>query len=170
MNNRLRHLSAALVLTLALALSGCTFPTAYHAAAPAPCMKPVGPISNAAITVIIADNFSYNAQNPSMAKEEDIPYILNRLNADGQADGNTFSQANGVQPNFYLTYTTNNDGNNHFSGTLLFSGWGDPFIANFGSGQYTYANSADMLNNLTDQAYAYIHLGWHDSRPSCPQN
>ncbi|HYB60967.1 MAG TPA: hypothetical protein VEH50_05760, partial [Methylomirabilota bacterium] len=117
MNNRLRHLSAALVLTLALALSGCTFPTAYHAAAPAPCMKPVGPISNSAITVIIADNFSYNAQNPSMAKEEDIPFILARLNADGQADGNTFSQANGVQPNFYLTYTTNNDGNNHFSGT-----------------------------------------------------
>ncbi len=170
MNNRLRHLSAALVLTLALALSGCTFPTAYHAQAPSPCTRPVSPISNTTLTVFITVNFSYNPEDLNAARELDAADILNRLNADGKANGDSFTLANGVQPNFYLTYTLNNDGSNHFSGSLQFSGWGQGFIANLGSGQYTYADYGSVYDNLTDQAFSYIQNGWHDSRPACPQN
>lgn len=168
MNIVLRHLSAALVLTLALVLSGCTFPAAYHAAAPAPCSVPVAPIRNHALAVTITVNFTYNAVNAGSYIGPIQQDILARLNADGGADGNTFVLANGVEPNFIMNYTVNDIGSNQYTGGLVFNGWGE-YIGTFGSGAYPFNDDA-LFYNLTDQAYAFIHGGWHDSRPTCPQS
>lgn len=172
MKNSLRHLSAALVLVPSLILSGCAMGTyqAHSPARPAPCTTPVSPIRSTALAIVVNTNLTYNAQDPVATRENAPALIIARLNADGQSDGNTFSLANGTQENFTMTFTVNNDGQDHFTGSVYLAGWGQGFIANLGSGQYPFNNGPDAIDALADQAYSYIHLGWHDSRPTCPQN
>ncbi len=69
-------------------------------------------------------------------------------------------------PDFYLNYTIKNDGQDHFTGSLNFSGWGQGFIHNF-STEYAYTDTGLMTRDLTRQAYGFIQGGWHDSRPEC---
>lgn len=137
----------------------------------APCSTPVQPIRYHALTMLYRINFTYTPKDPTGAHEL-TPTLLNaRFNSAGQGDGNTFSEANGVEPNFYFTVTlSDTDGNNHFTAYAEFSGWGQGHITNLSSGQYPFTNPIDAINAVVDQAYSYIHGGWHDSRPSCPQS
>jgi hypothetical protein len=137
----------------------------------APCTTPVQPIRYQALKMLYRISFTYTPKDLSAAHELTPSLLNSRFNADGQADGDSFSEANGVQPNFYFTVTlSDSDGNNHFTAYAEFSGWGQGHINNFSSGQYPFTNPVDAINAVVDQAYAYIHGGWHDSRPTCPQN
>jgi hypothetical protein len=152
-------------------LSGCAMNsyTARRPAPPAPCSTPVSPIRYNSMAIVATSNLTYTAKDESAARSSVPDMAVDRLNADGRADGNTFSVANGTAVNFYLAYTVNNDGNNRFSGSVRMSGWGQGYIATLSNGQYAYSNAPDMIRALTDSAYGYIHNGWHDSRPQCPQ-
>jgi hypothetical protein len=114
-------------------------------------------------------NYTYTPKDASQARpwhQEDVVSYLNEL---GKGDGNAFSQQNGQPVNFYMVYTINNDGQDHFTGSLAFSGWGQGYISTF-STQNAYSDTGEMTRNLTAQAYTFIHGGWHDLRPNCPQN
>ncbi|HYA97045.1 MAG TPA: hypothetical protein VEH49_03045 [Methylomirabilota bacterium] len=141
----------------------------HRAAAPAPCSTPVAPIRNNNLIVVINYNYSYNAKDPTAGRGWHKGDIIAHLNDLGRSDGNSFAESNGQAVNFYFNYTLNNDGQEHFTGSIELSGWGQGHIATLYSGQYPYASSAQLTSDLTDKAYAYIHGGWHDSRPNCPQ-
>jgi len=170
--NSLRHLSAALVLVPSLILSGCAMATyqAHSPARPAPCTAAVAPIRYQALKLVVTSNLTYTAQDPTTVRQNLPDLVIARLNSDGQADGNSFTIANGVQENFTMNFVVNNDGNDRFTGSVTLDGWGQGFIATLGSGQYPFSNGPDAIDALADQAYSYIHLGWHDSRATCPQN
>jgi hypothetical protein len=136
--------------------------------APAPCTPVVAPIRNSRLTVVINYNYAYNAKDPAAGRTWHKSDILDYLNQLGRADGNTFAEPNGESVNFYLNYTLNNDGQEHFTGSVSLSGWGQGNITNQYSGQYPYASTAKLTSDLTDKVYAFIRGGWHDSRPNCP--
>jgi len=158
---------------LVLLFTGCIAPTTYsrrQAPPPAPCLKPVGPIRNVALISLINVNYTYTPKDAEGGRTWHRDDVLSELNSLGVSDGNTFAEPNGQQPNFYFTYSITNDGQDHFTGSLQFSGWGEGNIHNFSKYQYPYASSAVLVKDLTDEAYAFIHGGWHDNRPQCPQN
>lgn len=160
---------AAALLAMLCSAGGCypLVPSRPKPPPPAPCTKPVSPIRNVSpIIVVLTYHYTYTAEDPS--PEGHKADILAQLNKLGSPDGNSFQEANGQPVNFYMTYDLNNDGNDHFSGSLEFSGWGQGFIHRFYIGQ-SYASSDALTRDLTNQMYAFIHEGWHDSRPSCPQ-
>jgi len=136
--------------------------------APAPCTPVIAPIHNSNLIVVINYNYSYSARDPGAARAWHKSDIIDHLNSLGRADGNTFAESNGQQVNFYLTYTLNNDGQDHFTGSIDLSGWGQGHVTTQYLGQYPYASTAQLTSDLTDKAYAFIHGGWHDSRPNCP--
>lgn len=137
----------------------------------AACTAVVAPIRYNALKMVYRINFTYTPKDLSGAHELTPTVLNNRFNADGAAEGNTFTEANGVAPNFYFTVTlSDTDGNNHFTAYAEFSGWGQGHITNVSSGQYPFTNAVDAMNAAVDQAYAFIRGGWHDSRPSCPQS
>ncbi len=137
----------------------------------AACTTAVQPIRYNALKMMYRINFTYTPKDLSGAHELTPELLNSRFNTDGAAEGNTFSEANGVAPNFYFTVTlSDTDGNNHFTAYAEFSGWGQGHITNVSSGQYPFTNPIDAINAVVDQAYAFIHGGWHDSRPSCPQS
>jgi hypothetical protein len=141
-----------------------------RAAAPAPCSTPVAPIRNNHLIMVINYNYSYSAKDATAGREWHKGDIINHLNDLGRTDGNSFAESNGQAVNFYVTYTLNNDGQDHFTGSVKLDGWGQGYINTLYSGQYPYASSAALTSELTDKMYAFIHGGWHDSRPNCPQN
>jgi hypothetical protein len=159
-----------LVALLAFAVTiGCVPPARYRAARPAPpapCTVPVGPITGNSLVVSISVNYTYNAKDPTQARPWHQEDVLEHLNSLGKSDSNTFSFQNGNPVNFYFNYTINNDGQDHFTGSLQFSGWGQGFIHSFGT-QYSYTDTGLMTRDLTTQAYGFVHTGWHDSRPGC---
>ena len=136
----------------------------------APCTVPVAPIHNIAILAVINVNYTYTPNDLSGGRSWHRGDVIDELNSVGTSDGNSFAEPNGTQPNFYFTYSISNDGNDHFTGSLEFSGWGQGHIKTFSRYQYPYASSAALVKDLTDDAYSFIHGGWHDSRDNCPQN
>jgi len=56
------------------------------------------------------------------------------LNDLGKSGGNAFAESNGQPVNFYLSYTLNNDGQDHFSGSVNLSGWGQGNITTISLG------------------------------------
>jgi hypothetical protein len=154
----------ALFLTL-VAIAGCVPPS--RRVAVAPCSETIAPIRNQAILVVINITYSYTPEDESGARSSHKDDILEELNNLGQPDGNTFAEPNGQGTNFTFTYTINNDGQDHFTGGLHFAGWGQGFIHDFGRYQYSYSATEQLVKDLTDDAYGFIHDGWHDSRPSC---
>ena len=142
----------------------------HRPAPPAPCSTPVAPIRNNHVIVVLNYNFSYTAKDPTAARPWLKSDIINRLNELGRGDGNSFAESNGQTVNFYVTYTLNNDGQDHFTGSVKLEGWGQGYISTLYSGQNSYASAAALTSDLTDKMYAYVHGGWHDSRANCPQN
>lgn len=128
---------------------------------------PVRPIRNNHILVVINYNYSYNAKDPASGRTWLKSTILRRLNDLGRPDGNTFEEPNGQPPNFHMTFTLNNDGQEHFTGYVELSGWGWGHVATEYLNQYSYSNPAQLTTELTDKAYSYIHTGWHEH--GCPE-
>lgn len=155
------------VCSALLVLAACVPPPRRARVRPSPCTPPVAPIRNQAIIVVININFSYTPQDETGARSDDRDAILEELNSDGQPDGNTFAEPNGDQHNFTMNYSISNDGQDHFTGGLEFSGWGQGFIHSFGRYQYSYSSVDKLVRDLSDDAYGFVHDGWHDSRPSC---
>jgi hypothetical protein len=118
---------------------------------------------------VINYNYAYNAKDPVGGRAWHKEDVLDYLNQLGRADGNSFAESNGQPVNFYITYTLNNDGQDHFTGSVDLSGWGQGHITTQYLGQYPYASTVKLTSDLTDKAYAFIKGGWHDSRPNCPQ-
>lgn len=162
-------------LSLVLGLSGCApMMQQQHRASrhqtPAPCSAVVAPIRGAnPIVVVLTYNYAYTAKEPNPAWHKSD--IISRLNDLGRPDGNGFVESNGQNVNFHITYTLQNDGNDHFTGSVDLAGWGVGHVTTIGKGYPNpYASSSVLTSDLTDAVYAFIHGGWHDSRPSCPQN
>jgi hypothetical protein len=132
-----------------------------------PCSVPVPPIrNNRGLVVSVSMDYTYTAKDPPLGRtwlQRDVVATLNNL---GGTDGNAFAPQNGNPVNVYLTYTINNDGQDHYTGSLEFSGWGQGHISTF-STPYSYTDPEAMTRYLTAQAYAYIQNGWHDTRPGC---
>lgn len=166
----------AFTLSAVLLVSGCApmVQQQHHSsrrpAAPAPCSTPIAPIRNVSpIVVVLTYTYAYTAKDPNPAWHKSD--IIDRLNELGRSDGNTFVEANGQSVNFHITFTLQNDGNDHFTGSVDLSGWGQGHITTISKGYPNpYASSSVLTSDLTDAAYAFVHGGWHDSRPSCPQN
>jgi hypothetical protein len=156
-------------LIAALASVGCVQPN-YRRQAPSPCTTPVSPIRNLALLTVINVSYTYTPKDEEGGRSQHRGEILDELNRLGQEDGNTFAEPNGQQTNFYLNYSLSNDGQDHFTGNLELSGWGQGHINTFNRYQYSYASAAKLLTDLTDDAYTFVHLGWHDARPTCPQS
>ena len=153
-------------------LTGCVAPQPRYYArrkqAPAPCTPVIAPIRNSHLIVVINYNYAYNAKDPVGGRAWHKEDVLDYLNQLGRADGNSFAESNGQPVNFYITYTLNNDGQEHFTGSVDLSGWGQGHITTQYLGQYPYASTAKLTSDLTDKVYAFIKGGWHDSRPNCP--
>lgn len=166
----MRHTASAVALLAMLSATAGCFPLVPNRPPPpppAPCTKPVSPIRNVSpIIIVLTYHYTYTAKDPSPEQHE--ADILAQLNQLGAPDGNSFQEANGQAINFYMTYNLSNDGNDHFNGSLEFSGWGQGLIHTFYIGQ-PYASSDALTRDLTSQMYEFIHEGWHDSRASCPQ-
>lgn len=162
-----RNQCLCVILALGLA-AGCDSNDAPVQQA-APMSEDVPPLRNIAFKLLITSNLTYTAKDETLARENLPGLVVDRLNIDGSADGNSFSIANGEAQNFTLEYTIQNDGNNRFSGNVRMSGWGQGYISTLYSGEYTFSNGVDLINSLSDKAYAYIHTGWHDARKDAVQ-
>jgi len=170
MKHRLSMLPLALMFSGLLTLTGCIPPQGYsrpRQQAPAPCKPTVPPISYTTIVSTISVNYTYTPKDASTARPWHQSDVLEYLNELGKANGNTFIAQNGQANNFTFVYTINNDGQDHFTGNLQFSGWGWGYINTFYT-QYSYTDTDKMTRDLTDQAYAFIRGGWHDTRATCP--
>jgi hypothetical protein len=119
--------------------------------------------------VLINVNYTYTAKDAEGGRTWHRGDVLEELNNLGRPDGNSFTEPNGQPTNFYFTYSITNDGQDHFTGSLEFSGWGWGHITTFNKYQYPYSSSAQLVKDLTNDAYGFIHGGWHDIRPNCPQ-
>jgi len=160
----------ALVVAAILTFTGCAgmFPVQQQRQRPAPCSAVVAPISNAALIAQVTITGTYTMKDLPGAQQNIPKFIIERLNADGRSDGNTFSLQNGQQMNFWYHFSISNT-NEQYTASLDFGGWGQGSVKTFYT-QYSYTDATQMFNDLTDQSYAFIHGGWHDSRPSCPQS
>jgi hypothetical protein len=162
------RLKQVLLSAVLLACTGCLVPPPRPVRqAPAPCTVPVAPIRYHSLLSVINVNYSYNAVDPAGGRTWHRGDVLDELNNLGKADGNSFTEPNGQQPNFYITYTITNDGQDHFTGSVKLEGWGQGYITTINKYQYPYSSSAKLVQDLTDDAYGFVHGGWHDSRPGC---
>ncbi len=165
----LRWLSVVAVL---LSFVGCVVPPPrahQRPQAPEPCKQHVEPLRYHAMLVLINVNYTYTAKDAEGGRTWHRGDVLEELNNLGRPDGNSFTEPNGQPTNFYFTYSITNDGQDHFTGSLEFSGWGWGHITTFNKYQYPYSSSAQLVKDLTNEAYGFIHGGWHDIRPNCPQ-
>jgi hypothetical protein len=154
-----------------LSLSACIPPNFNTAPpAPAPCQSPVAAIRNTSnIVVATSFSYSYTPTGGNLAYTEPPKVAIYQLNEDGKADGNTFVLPNGQPTNFTFAFTVDNPVyNSSWTGSLTMSGWGFGFIHTFTTAN-PYSSPTQMIQDLTDQAYVFIHSGWHDARSSCPQ-
>lgn len=167
----------AVALSFVLSLSGCAPMMqqqhhSYRKQAPAPCTPVVAPIRNVSpIVLVLTYNYAYTPKDLTGGRSWHKSDIVDRLNELGRTDGNGFVEANGQSVNFHITYTLQNDGNDHFTGSVDMAGWGVGHVTTISRGYPNpYASSAALTSDLTDAVYEFIHGGWHDSRPSCPQS
>ncbi len=160
----------AIGIVVLLAAAACVPPARYNRQAPTPCTQPVAPIRNVAMLAVINVTYTYTPKDAEGGRSGHRDDVLSELNRLGRDDGNSFTEPNGQQPNFYFNFSISNDGQDHFTGSLELSGWGQGHISTFNRYQYPYADSDRLFADLTDDAYAFVHLGWHDSRPTCPQS
>jgi hypothetical protein len=160
------------VFVLLAVMMGCMVPPQRQASrqAPQPCSAAVNPIRNNSTAVVLNYNYTYTPKDASEGRQWLREDTIAKLNSLGRPDGNSFAESNGQAVNFYFNYTLNNDGQDHFTGSLEFSGWGQGHITTISLGQYPYASATILNRELTGKAYEFIHGGWHDLRPNCPQS
>jgi hypothetical protein len=172
MRFKLSLLSLVLLSLVLLSNVACVMPPPSHARyqhqAPEPCKPHVQPINYQTIVTSISVNYTYTPKDATAARPWHQGDVLEYLNGLGKANGDTFVAQNGQALNFTFVYTINNDGQDHFTGSLQFSGWGWGYINTFNT-QYAYSDTSQMTRDLTDQAFSFIKGGWHDTRSTCPQ-
>ena len=155
-------LAVALVL-VALAHGGCAMLDYSPPAPPARTDPPVPPIRNNSLVISVSLDATYNLVDllggRDFVKSDTVAY----LNELGQADGNTFAEQNGNSVNFYYSFTIHNDDQDHYTGSLEFSGWGQGHLCAFHT-EYAYADPKKMFRDLLAQSYVFIHNGWRDPR------
>jgi hypothetical protein len=155
----MKHAPAHLHLLFILAvLTGCAGPTA---SSPEPHKEDVPPFRNAHLKLLVRLELPYIAKDEAAARssvEDDVVAYFNSL---GAADGNTFSAANGEEPNFTFRYLIFND-NGRFWGQVYMSGWGRGDIQTFFNQDSTFSNPNDLIRSLTNKAYVFIHNGWRE--------
>lgn len=155
----------AIAVLAMLSLTACLVPPNNYRSAPAPCSATVSAISGNSLVIAVPISFTYTPKDSAEGATYLRQVVLDRLNEKGRLNSNSFSLQNGSALNFTLNFSINNN-NEIYTGSLSFSGWGQGFIHNFyTNGQYN--NPTQMMQDLTDQAYAFIQDGWHDSRPQC---
>ena len=145
-------------------LSSCQPAYVEPEPAPDPIKPDVPPIHHLQLKLVVTSTFTYPAKDEATARTLIPEQVTRRMNVNGQPQGNTFILANGVQENFTLAFTLNSLGDSRFTGSLRFSGWGQGVITTLYSGEYAYTNVPDVIQALTDKAYLFIKLGWHDKR------
>ena len=158
------------VLVIALSgwmgLSGCAPTQSYQ---PPPCPKPVAAIRYTNIAMTYNITYSYTPKGEDAAGEAQ-QMLESRLNDDGRSDGNTFHTANGEATNLYINITISDsgyNGNDKWTAYGTLTGWAYPGVISYiSSGQYPYTNFTDMINNVADNAYKWVHTGWY--RTGCP--
>ena len=167
----MKNLKLISVLSLLLICVACMTipPPRAHVrySAPEPCMVPVQALRFQTEIVAVTINTTYNAKDINGARQYSEPEIIAELNAQSKADGdfNTIEQQNGQQQNFSYVFTVNNDGAGHFTGSLYMTAWGG-FRHTFNTA-YAYNDPNQMLRDLTDQSYTFMHTGWQDIRSTC---
>ncbi|HEU4414053.1 MAG TPA: hypothetical protein VFT65_04670 [Candidatus Angelobacter sp.] len=161
--------SLALML-MAFPLISCVAPpprrSTVRRTAPEPCRAPVQAIRYTSVNVLINSNYTYNPKDASGGRVALKTVILDRLNQAARPDGNSFNEPNGQPTNVVLNFSLNNDGQDHFTGSMVLTGWGWPLITTQ-STQYTYSDPIQLTNDLTDKVYGFFRNGWHESRPNC---
>ncbi len=144
--------------------AGCAV-NRYQPPPPAPCSPTVQPIRYQNLVVSVPIYFNYTPRDRADGAVNLRQIVVDRLNADGKADGDTFSLQNGSQLNFTLTYNFY-DSNEIYTGNVTLAGWGQGNIATLGT-EGSYNDPIQMVQYLTDRAFGFISDGWHDSRPQC---
>lgn len=150
-----------------LCAAGCVPPSYQSRTVQSPCQAQVPPIRYASIKVTLNFNYTYTPRDASEGRDALRDAALRELNSDGTQDGNTFAEPNGQETNFTLNYSLSNDGQDHYTGSVAFGGWGWGDISSRGRYQYTYSDPLKLTSDLTDDFYTFIHGGWHDDRPQC---
>src|ERR1700675_1237818 len=127
MRFKLSLLSLVLLTLVLLSNVACVMPPPSHARyqhqAPEPCKPHVPPINYQTIVTSISVNYTYTPKDATAARPWHQGDVLEYLNGLGKANGDTFVAQNGQALNFTFVYTINNDGQDHFTGSLQFSGW-----------------------------------------------
>lgn len=131
------------------------------------CRPTIPPIRNIAIKVLITINLHYTAKDESSARSDGHQTILDKLNSLGESDENTFRDIEGEEQNLTFIFDVYNDGQDHFTGSLELRGWGWGHISTFNRTSNPYATPSRLLEDLVDDAYVFVHLGWHEIRAEC---
>ncbi len=95
--------------------------------------------------------------------------LLECLNSAGAADGVTFTEANGVQPNLRIDVllTQATEGTTQITMTASVSGLGRGHLFDASSGQSPFTTEEDAVQALVDDTYRWISQGW--TYPGTPQ-
>src|SRR4051812_5749741 len=83
-----------------------------------PCTPTIAPIRNNNLVTTVNINYTYTPKDATAARPWHQEDVVAHLNTLGKAHGNTFAPQNGNPLNFTLIYTINNDGQDHFTGSL----------------------------------------------------
>jgi len=97
--------------------------------------------------------------------------LLEDLNNDGAADGNSFKEASGVLPNLNIDviFTNLTEGTARITATASVSGLARGHLFNASSGQAPFTHSDDAIKALADDIYRWINQGWtYGGTPQSP--
>jgi len=93
--------------------------------------------------------------------------VLECLNNNGAADGVSFTEANGVQPNLRIdmVWTYETQGTTQITATAGVSGLNRGHLFDASSGQSAYTDGDDAIQALADDIYRWLHQGWTYNTP-----
>jgi hypothetical protein len=93
--------------------------------------------------------------------------VLSCLNTDGVADGVTFTEANGVQPNLRIdvSWSYSASGTTQISASASVSGLNRGHLFDATSGPSPFTVGFDASKALADDIYRWIHQGWTYNTP-----
>ena len=160
-NKKISTIVIPMLAAASIVLVACETEQTPAPATTQPQKEPADPIRNNDLKIIVNINPTYPVRDVSSAHEVVPRAVVDFLNDEGAADGNTFRIASGEQHNFTFNYTVNADSNYRYTGSLELRGWGRGHITTIYSGEYNYAQPMDVVEALTRRVYGWIHNGWH---------
>jgi len=115
------------------------------------------------VRVVISTRLSGTAIDQSGAYAYVPPQVLDRLNARGEEDGNTFTSGSGEGSLLILRFNIRGEGD-RFAGSVDLSSPDGGALGTLETGAGTYANLPAVVSALTDRVYVYIRRDWHPPR------